>query len=205
MPQTPSIIIASGNSKKLVEFKQILAAQSIKLVPQSDFNLSEAIEDGLTFVENALIKARHAAKQTNLPAIADDSGIEVDYLNGQPGIYSARYAGENASDQDNLNKLLQSLDGVEEAQRSARYQCVIVYLRHWQDPTPIICQASWEGRILTQAIGEGGFGYDPIFYSPEAKQSAAQMSPAEKAKLSHRGKALRAFAKAFSQQATIEQ
>ena len=194
----PPIIIASGNSKKLAEFEQILASQAIELLPQSKFKVSEAIEDGLTFVENALIKARHASKLTQMPAIADDSGIEVDYLKGKPGIYSARFAGENASDQQNLQKLLKDLEGVTTQQRSARYQCVIVFLRHWQDPTPIICQASWQGHLLTEAIGDGGFGYDPIFFCPQANKTAAQMSPTEKAAVSHRGKALRQFAKAFS-------
>jgi len=198
MPNTPEIVIASGNSKKLSEFKQILSGQRIQLLPQSQFNLTEAIEDGLTFVENALIKARHASKLTKMPAIADDSGIEVDYLKGKPGIYSARFAGEEASDQQNLEKLLFDLNGVTREQRAARYQCVIVYLRHWQDPTPIICQASWQGRILTESIGDGGFGYDPIFYCPLAKKSAAQMSAQEKAAVSHRGKALKAFANQFS-------
>ncbi|MDQ7049594.1 MAG: RdgB/HAM1 family non-canonical purine NTP pyrophosphatase [Enterobacterales bacterium] len=200
MSNKAPIIIASGNNKKLTEFGQILASQAIELLPQSNFKIPEAIEDGLTFVENALIKARHASQLTQMPAIADDSGIEVDYLKGNPGIYSARFAADDATDQQNLEKLLNDLEPVSREKRTARYQCVIVYLRHWQDPTPIICQASWQGLILTKPVGDGGFGYDPIFYCPQAKKSAAQMSAQEKHALSHRGKALRLFAKAFNEQ-----
>jgi len=172
----------------------------MELVPQSVYRVEDAIEDGLTFVENAILKARHACDKTNLPSIADDSGIEVDYLNGQPGIYSARYAGENATDQQNLDKLLHSLKGVPENKRSARYQCIIVYMKHAKDPTPIICQASWEGVILKTETGSGGFGYDPIFYCPNANKSAAQMSAKEKASMSHRGKALKQFATILASQ-----
>ena len=134
------------------------------LVPQSEFSVEDAIEDGLTFVENAIIKARHACLETGLPSIADDSGIEVDFLKGKPGIYSARFAGESANDEQNLQKLLAELKGVKPEQRTARYQCIIVYMQHAEDPTPIICQDSWEGVILTEKQGDGGFGYDPIFW-----------------------------------------
>jgi len=198
---TPNtIILASGNKKKLSELSAILSPYSLDLVPQSDYQVDDAIEDGLTFVENAIIKARHACKKTGLPAIADDSGIEVDFLNGKPGIYSARFAGEHATDQQNLDKLLQSLENAAEKQRTARYQCVIVYMRHAEDPTPIICQASWEGRILTSEVGNAGFGYDPIFFCPIANKTAAQMTPEEKAFISHRGKAIKAFAKKLKEQ-----
>ena len=188
-----TIVLASGNKKKLKELSGILKKFEMALLPQSQFQVEDAIEDGLTFVENAIIKARHACQQTGLPAIADDSGIEVDYLQGKPGIYSARFAGENANDQQNLDKLLAELNQVEKSQRTARYQCVIVYLRHATDPTPIISQASWEGILLEHPIGDGGFGYDPIFYCPRSKKTAAQMLPEEKAFISHRGKALKEF------------
>ncbi|TQV85360.1 RdgB/HAM1 family non-canonical purine NTP pyrophosphatase [Aliikangiella coralliicola] len=187
------IVLASGNQKKLKELTEILGQFEVTLVPQSEYQVSDAIEDGLTFIENAIIKARHACQATGKPAIADDSGIEVDYLNGAPGIYSARYSGLNASDEENLDKLLNELKDVESSQRTARYQCVIAYMRHAEDPTPIICQASWEGILLDKKIGDGGFGYDPIFYCPVQDKTAAQMTPAEKSAISHRGKALSAF------------
>lgn len=193
-----TIVLASGNKKKLKELSSILSSFSLLLKPQSNFQVTDAIEDGLTFVENAIIKARHACKITGLSAIADDSGIEVDYLQGKPGIYSARFAGEEATDQENLDLLLRSLKNVPKALRSARYQCIIVYMQHAEDPTPIICQASWEGFILEEEVGDGGFGYDPIFYCPVAKKTAAQMSSEEKAFISHRGKALREFSKAWA-------
>lgn len=194
------IVLASGNQKKLKELSEILALFEKDLQPQSRYQVEDAIEDGLTFVENAIIKARHACNKTGLPSIADDSGIEVDYLKGKPGIYSARFSGENASDQQNLDKLLSELSGVPETQRTARYQCVIVYMRHAEDPTPIISQASWEGIILETPIGDGGFGYDPIFYCPHSKISAAQMQSAEKSNISHRGKALKEFELKYRQQ-----
>lgn len=187
------IVLASGNQKKLAELSRILQPFQLRLTPQSAFQVEDAIEDGLTFIENAIIKARHACAKTKLPAISDDSGIEVDYLNGQPGIYSARYSGASSNDQSNLNKLLDELKGVKPEERTARYQCVIVYMQHQADPTPIVCQGSWEGVILEEALGDGGFGYDPIFYCSKAKKSAAQMHPDEKSFISHRGKALREF------------
>ena len=193
------IVLASGNKKKLKELSQILNNFSITLTPQSEFEVEDAIEDGLTFVENAIKKARHACQQTGLPSIADDSGIEVDWLNGQPGIYSARYAGENASDEDNLQKLLASMKDVPENQRTARYQCVIVFMRHATDPTPIICQAHWQGRLLDHKVGDGGFGYDPVFFCEQQNKTAAQMSAEEKANISHRGLALAKFQQQFSE------
>lgn len=191
------IVLASGNKGKLREFAQLFNPMNIDVVPQSDFNVPEAEETGLTFVENAIIKARNAAEHTGLPAIADDSGIEVDYLLGAPGIYSARYAGTDASDLDNLNALLAALEGVPEQERAARYQCLLVMMRHSKDPTPLICQADWQGQILTSPVGEGGFGYDPIFWVSETKCSAAELTAEQKHAISHRGKAIRQFTEAF--------
>lgn len=186
-------VLASGNAGKLREFSQMLAEKNIEVLPQSAFNVSEAEETGLTFVENAILKARHACASTGLAALSDDSGLEVDALKGAPGIYSARYAGVGAGDEANIDKLLQALADKPETERSGRYQCVLVYMRHALDPTPLICQASWEGLILTERHGDGGFGYDPVFYIPELKCSVAQLSPAEKQQHSHRGKAMREF------------
>ena len=184
------IVLASGNPGKLQEFQQLLGGCGFEILPQSALAVPEAIESGLSFVENAIIKARNAAQHTGLPAIADDSGIEVDALDGQPGIYSARFAGPNASDQDNNDKLLTLLADIPEQQRSARFQCLLVYLRHANDPTPLICQGSWEGRILDQACGSNGFGYDPLFFVPETQCSSAQLPPEQKNRISHRGKAM---------------
>jgi XTP/dITP diphosphohydrolase len=160
------------------------------VVPQSEYSVPDIEETGLTFVENALLKARNAAQHTGLPAIADDSGLEVDALDGAPGIYSARYAGEGASDEDNLLKLLDSLRDVDDARRSARFQCLMVYMRHATDPTPRIFQGTWEGRILHRPRGEHGFGYDPIFYVPGQQCASAELAPEVKNSLSHRGQAL---------------
>lgn len=193
------IVLATGNKKKVEELNSLLANQNIQVVPQSEFNVDSVPETGTTFVENAIIKARHAARVTGLPAIADDSGIEVDALLGRPGVYSARYAGEDASDQENLDKLLDEMNGVPKILRSARYWCVLVYMRHADDPTPIICQASWEGQIATEPSGENGFGYDPIFFLPENNCTAAQLDPESKNMLSHRGKALVQLAKALKE------
>jgi XTP/dITP diphosphohydrolase len=191
-------VLASGNKGKLREINEILSDLDIEVVPQSDFDVPEVEETGLSFVENAIIKARNAAEHTGLPAIADDSGIEVDALNGAPGIYSARYAGADASDQDNLEKLLTDLKDIPEQERSARFQCLLVFMRHATDPTPIICQGSWEGRILDAASGESGFGYDPVFYVSEYGCSAAELTAEQKNSLSHRGKALRKLLAALS-------
>lgn len=183
------LVLASGNKGKLKEFGQVLAPLGFEVVPQSDFNVPEVDETGLTFVENALLKAREASRVSGLPAMADDSGIEVDALNGAPGIYSARFSGPGATDQKNNDKLLQELSGLSEQERSARYWCVLVYLRHADDPTPIIAQSSWEGRILEAPQGDGGFGYDPLFWVESEGSAAAQLAPEQKNKLSHRGKA----------------
>ncbi|MBI3344218.1 MAG: RdgB/HAM1 family non-canonical purine NTP pyrophosphatase [Gammaproteobacteria bacterium] len=184
------IVLASNNPGKLREI-QALAAGKLELLLQSDYAVPEVEETGLSFVENALLKARHAARHTGLPALADDSGLEVDALHGAPGIRSARYAGAGASDAENLQKLLQDLADVPEHQRRARFQCVVVYMKHAEDATPLICQGTWEGRILTAPRGENGFGYDPVFYAPTHHCSSAELPPAVKNSLSHRGKALR--------------
>ncbi|CAH9019020.1 RdgB/HAM1 family non-canonical purine NTP pyrophosphatase [Candidatus Nitrosacidococcus sp. I8] len=197
LPNT--LILASHNSGKIQEMSKILASLEVTLISQSELNITEPEETGLTFIENAIIKARHAARYGNMPAIADDSGLEVDALKGQPGIYSARYGGADSNKEKNIAKLLAELKGIPESQRSARYQCVIVYMKHWQDPTPLIFQGTWEGYILNAPQGIGGFGYDPIFYLPEYQCSAAELSEEQKNYLSHRGKALRALISAFRQ------
>ena len=186
-----NIVLASNNRGKVREIDQILAELDMHVLPQSEFKVSEAEETGLTFVENAILKARNAAAQSGLPAIADDSGIEVDALNGEPGIYSARYAGAGASDEDNLQKLLDALKDVPDERRTARFQCLMVYMRHATDPTPIICQGTWEGRITREPQGDNGFGYDPVFFVPTHNCTSAQLPPDEKNRLSHRGQALR--------------
>lgn len=186
-----TIVLASSNAGKVREFNQLLGGLHREVVPQSHFNVADADETGLTFVENAILKARNAAQHTGLPALADDSGLEVDALHGAPGIYSARYAGAKASDTENLQKLLDLLKDVPEEKRGARFQCVLVYLRHALDPTPLICQGTWEGRILHTARGANGFGYDPVFYVPTQARSAAELLPDIKNSLSHRGQALR--------------
>jgi XTP/dITP diphosphohydrolase len=189
------IVLASNNAGKVREINQLLENSGIEVLPQAQFDIEDAVEDGLTFVENAIIKARHAAKLSGLPAIADDSGIEVDALKGSPGIYSARFAGEGSSDEANLRKLLDEMQDIPEEQRSARFQCLMVYMRHAEDPTPIICQGTWEGRILTAPQGENGFGYDPVFFVPEQQCSSAELEAAIKNSLSHRGKALQQLVK----------
>jgi len=186
-----TIVLASSNAGKVRELNQLLGGLQLEVVPQSHLNVADADETGLTFVENAILKARHAAQHTGLPALADDSGLEVDALHGAPGIYSARYAGAKASDTENLQKLLGLLKDVPQEKRGARFQCVLVYLRHALDPTPLICQGTWEGRILHEPRGANGFGYDPVFYVPTHAVSAAELSPETKNFLSHRGQALR--------------
>lgn len=195
---TRRIVLASGNAGKVREFNQLLHDAGLEVLPQSEFAVEEIEETGLTFVENAILKARNAAAHTGLPAIADDSGLEVDALDGAPGIYSARFAGVGASDQQNLEKLLREMESVPEAQRSARFQCLMVYLRHATDPTPQIFQGTWEGRILHAPQGENGFGYDPIFYVIEQNASSAQLAPEVKNRLSHRGQALRKLVTALT-------
>ena len=194
---TKRIVLASNNPGKVREINQMLAGLHLTVVPQSDFEVTEVEETGLTFVENALLKARNAARCTGLPAIADDSGLEVDALHGAPGIYSARYAGKGAGDKANLLKLLEDIKNVPDEKRSARFQCVLVYLRHELDPTPIICQGTWEGRLLRAPVGDNGFGYDPIFFVPTHKCSSAELPAEVKNKLSHRGQALRALVSAL--------
>jgi XTP/dITP diphosphohydrolase len=182
-------VLASNNSKKMQELQYRLS-NGIQLVTQDSLGVIEAEETGLTFVENALIKARNASVQTGLASIADDSGLEVDYLDGAPGIYSSRYAAPDATDHANILKLLDALSGVPESRRSARFQCVIVMLRYATDPTPIICQGTWQGRILDRSTGSNGFGYDPVFYVPSHQVSAAQLDPAVKNRISHRALAV---------------
>ena len=193
------LVLASSNPGKVREINQLLATLDLHAQPQSELGVADAEETGLTFVENAILKARNAAQHTGLPAIADDSGIEVDALNGAPGIYSARFAGEGATDQVNLEKLLADLDGIPEAQRSARFQCLMVFMRHANDPTPLICQGTWEGRILLAASGDNGFGYDPVFFVPTHNCSSAELAADVKNALSHRGQALRQLVNALQQ------
>jgi XTP/dITP diphosphohydrolase len=188
------IVLASSNSGKLREFRELLAPLGFDPQPLSQFTSAVADETGLSFVENAILKARHAANAAKLPAIADDSGIEVDVLQGAPGIYSARYAGGGASDQANLSKLVDAVRDVPEHERTARYQCALAYMRWPSDPSPLICQASWEGRIVLTPRGSGGFGYDPIFELTERGLTAAELSAEEKNRISHRGRALRELA-----------
>ena len=189
LPNSNKIVLASGNSGKIKEIQAILTNYSI--VTQQEFNIQEVEETGSTFIENAIIKARNAAFHSKLPAIADDSGLVVDALNGAPGVISARYAGPHASDQENLQKLLIDIKDIPESKRSARFICVIVLMRHAKDPFPIITQASWEGNILTHSRGDNGFGYDPIFWVPSENCSSAELSTLRKNQLSHRGQALR--------------
>lgn len=182
------VVLASSNAGKLREFFEILGSAGFEVVAQSDYDVADVPETGLTFVENAIIKARNASQQTGLPALADDSGIEVDALKGQPGIYSARYSGEgNAA---NNQKLLLEMKDVPDEKRTARFRCCIVYMRHAEDPSPLIADASWEGTILKELSGANGFGYDPLFYVPSFGKSSAELTPEEKNSASHRGKAL---------------
>lgn len=191
------VVLASNNKGKVREFNQLLADLHLQVVPQSEFGVPEAEEIGLTFVENAILKARNATRHAHLPAIADDSGIEVDALGGAPGILSARFAGPDASDADNLQKLLSALRGIPTAQRAARFQCLVVYMEHTEDPTPIICQGTWEGRITLEPRGENGFGYDPVFYVPDRDCTAAELPSEVKNAISHRGQALRKLVEAL--------
>jgi len=187
------IVLATGNPGKIREFRELLAPLQIDVVPLADFTRESAAETGLSFIENAILKARFAARESGLPAIADDSGLEVDGLHGAPGIYSARYAGEHASDEDNLQKLLAAVRPMDAAARTARYQCALAFMRWHTDPSPLICQASWEGRIVLEPRGDGGFGYDPIFEVAGDSRTAAELSSLEKHRISHRAKALHAM------------
>ncbi len=185
------IVLATGNEGKLKELQNMLGNEGIQFVTQKSLSITDADETGLTFVENAIIKARHASAASGLPALADDSGLEVDALNGEPGIYSARYAGVGASDLQNNQKLLAALQNIPDAQRTARFQCVIVFMRHARYATPLILQGTWEGRILHAATGANGFGYDPLFFVPEHGCSSAQLDSHVKNSISHRGQALK--------------
>lgn len=185
------VVLATGNKGKVKELARMLSGLGIEVLPQSEFAVSEVAETGSTFVENAIIKARHAAKQTGLPAIADDSGLAVDALGGAPGVYSARYSGEQATDQSNIIKLLDAMADVPKDKRQAKFLCVLVFMRHADDPTPIICQGEWAGEITSEQHGENGFGYDPVFWVEEQNCSSAQLLPEQKNALSHRGKALK--------------
>ena len=199
--QATKVVMASSNPGKLREINQILAGLGMEVVPQSEFDVPDADETGLSFVENAILKARNAAQLTGLPAIADDSGLEVDALKGAPGIYSARYfsrtnssrsgdSGQGTTDEKNLRKLLEDLKDVPKNERTARFQCLMVFMSHAQDPTPLICQGTWEGRILMEPQGDKGVGYDPIFYVPSENCTSAELTPEVKNRLSHRGQAL---------------
>lgn len=185
------IVLATGNKGKVKELAAMLSDLGIKVLPQSEFDVTEVPETGSTFVENAIIKARHASKHTGLPAIADDSGLAVDALGGAPGVYSARYSGEHATDKSNITKLLAAMADVPNDKRQAKFLCVLVYMRHADDPSPIICQGEWCGEIMTEQQGDNGFGYDPIFWVNQLNSSSAQLSPQQKNALSHRGKALK--------------
>jgi XTP/dITP diphosphohydrolase len=187
------LVLATGNAGKLREMRAILAPRSVEVLPQSEFTGAAAEETGLSFVENAIIKARFAAEVSGLPAIADDSGLEVDALHGAPGIHSARYAGPGADDAANNARLLHDLGAVPDTERSARYRCAMVYLRWAFDPAPLVSQASWEGRIGRVPRGRGGFGYDPLFLVDGGLQTAAELDARQKNQVSHRGRALRAL------------
>jgi XTP/dITP diphosphohydrolase len=188
MPQ--KIILASNNPGKIREIQSLLSDIDIEILPQGLFTQEEAEETGLTFLENALIKARHAAHLSGMPAIADDSGLEVDALKGAPGVHSARYAGATASDEDNNAKLLREMANVEDDKRTGRFRCVMVYVSHARDDKPIIAEAAWEGIILRETRGNNGFGYDPLFFVPEQGCASAELPPEVKNRLSHRGQAL---------------
>lgn len=188
------IVLASGNAGKLKEFSQLFSSWNIEVVPQSEFEVPEAEETGLSFIENALLKARHASRISGLPALADDSGLAVDALGGAPGIYSARYAGPGASDADNNRKLLEALDGVPESERAASFHCALAFVRRHDDPVPLVCSAQWRGRILDKPAGEQGFGYDPLFFVESHGMTSAELPRETKNQLSHRAQAVKQFA-----------
>ena len=192
------LVLASGNAGKLREFQQIFAHSGIDVLPQAEFAITDAEETGLSFVENAIIKARHAAKLSGLPALADDSGLAVDFLDGAPGIYSSRFSGANATDQSNNELLLARLKDVPDNLRTASFHCVLVLMQHAEDPVPLIFHGQWQGIILSQAQGEQGFGYDPLFYVPEHQCSSAELSAEIKNQISHRGKAVAALIQAIN-------
>ncbi|MBJ7556060.1 RdgB/HAM1 family non-canonical purine NTP pyrophosphatase [Marinomonas spartinae] len=200
MSQT--IVLASNNTGKIKEFNDLLSHVGFDVKPQSEFNVQDADETGLSFIENAILKARHACVHTGLPALADDSGIEVDYLKGAPGIYSARFAGDHGNSEANNALLLKKLEGVPDFERTARFHCVLAYLRHKDDPTPLVFHGIWEGRIVTDPEGQEGFGYDPLFYVPECGCSAASLPRDIKNQISHRAKALKQLLSAFQEMPT---
>jgi XTP/dITP diphosphohydrolase len=185
------VVLASGNAGKLREIAQLLEGLNLEILPQSEFDVPEIEETGLTFVDNAIIKARNAAHHTGLPAIADDSGIAVDVLQGRPGIYSARFAGVGATDEENLEKLIRMVKPFPDEERTARFICSMVYIRHEEDHVPVIAEGVWEGQLITESKGGNGFGYDPIFYISSHQCTSAELPPEIKNKLSHRGQALR--------------
>lgn len=187
------LVLASSNAGKLAELRDLLSDGSFELHAQSEFGVEDADETGLTFIENAILKARHAARATGLPALGDDSGLCVDALDGAPGLYSARYAGGHGNAEANIDKLLAALTHVPETRRTARFYCVLALLRHADDPQPLIAEGVWDGRILTARRGAGGFGYDPVFYDPTRNAGAAELAPALKNRISHRGIALGAL------------
>ncbi|MBW9433030.1 XTP/dITP diphosphatase [Atlantibacter hermannii] len=191
------VVLATGNAGKVRELAPLLQDFGLDIVAQTDLGVESAEETGLTFIENSILKARHAAAITGLPAIADDSGLAVDALGGAPGIYSARYAGVDASDRQNLEKLLVALKDVPDGQRQAQFHCVLVYLRHADDPTPLVFHGVWPGEITHAPAGEGGFGYDPIFYVPSEGKTAAELTREEKSAISHRGQALKQLLEAM--------
>lgn len=189
-PEAGKLVLASGNQGKLRELARMLEPLQLEVLSQSDFNVEPVAETGLTFVENALLKAREAARVSGLPALGDDSGLVVDALEGRPGIYSARFAGEGAGDEANNEKLLHELAGLPMERRTAHFHCCLVLLRHESDPVPIVAEGTWHGHILEAARGEGGFGYDPLFHDRDLGATAAELPMEEKARVSHRGKAL---------------
>ncbi|CDG90276.1 XTP/dITP diphosphatase [Xenorhabdus bovienii] len=191
------VVLATGNAGKVRELADLLTDFGLDIVAQTELGVDSADETGLTFIENAIIKARHAAAITGLPAIADDSGLSVNALGGAPGIYSARYAGIDASDRNNLEKLLEAMRDIPDEERQAQFNCVLVYLRHAEDPTPLIFHGRWSGIITHEPAGNGGFGYDPIFYVPEFGCTAAELSREQKSAVSHRGQALKMLLEAM--------
>jgi len=199
------IVLASGNAGKCREFQQVLQPAGVELTLQKSLGISDADETGLTFVENAIIKARHAAELSDMPALADDSGLEVDALRGAPGIYSARFSGSDATDAGNNEKLLKLLKDVPAPQRTARFHCVLVLMRHAADPTPLICQGSWGGRIIDAPRGNNGFGYDPLFFVDALNSTSAELTPETKNRVSHRGQALTLLLQALQQQPPLLQ
>lgn len=194
------VVLASGNPAKIREIKKVLAPYNFEIIAQSELGVKDAAETGLCFIENALIKARHACRETGLPAIADDSGLVVNALNGEPGIYSSRYAGKQGDAPGNIKKLLKEMEGIPDDQREAFFYCTIVLMQHEKDPTPLICEGHWLGMIMHEPAGKEGFGYDPVFYVPEEKKSAAELSIETKNSISHRGMALKSLLDALSDQ-----